>query len=217
MIIKCPNCNRRFDLQRRPPVTFCCPRCSFTAPFSVVISCQEMSSSTESTKADLPKSENLGSTMGSVAKNNSEMNTKTNVVIPPQHNATRVVEGLANPAKTRLVPNLQIQPKGVIQITYRGKNYGAKELPRGNPYTIGRNSSDGTAQVKITPDISMSRIHAKMRTGSSNGQPVYQISSARSENPVYVNGAPIQVGKGYILKSGDKILMGETTMVFRLI
>lgn len=217
MIIKCPNCNRRFDLQRRPPVTFCCPRCSFAAPFSVIINDMETSSSKESTKSELPKSEDLGTSMGNAMENNSDINTKTNMVTPPQHNATRVVDGLAATAKTRLVPNLQIQPKGVLQITYKGKSYGAKELPRGNPYTIGRNSSDSNAQLKITPDISMSRVHANMRTGSSNGQPVYQISSVRADNLVYVNGSPIAMGKAYILKSGDKIVMGETTMVFRLI
>ena len=37
MIITCPSCNRRFDLQRRPPKQFRCPKCGFTTAFSEVL------------------------------------------------------------------------------------------------------------------------------------------------------------------------------------
>jgi pSer/pThr/pTyr-binding forkhead associated (FHA) protein len=50
-----------------------------------------------------------------------------------------------------------------------------------------------------------------------NGQIVYQITSVKDENPVYVNNQPIKKGKAYSLKNGDQIKMGDTTMLFRLI
>jgi len=52
MIIKCPNCGRRFDLQRQPPATFRCPKCSFTVPFSIVLHEQNSESKPVSTSAD---------------------------------------------------------------------------------------------------------------------------------------------------------------------
>ena len=46
---------------------------------------------------------------------------------------------------------------------------------------------------------------------------IYQITSAKSSNPVYVNGNPVPQGKSVNLKNGDTLRMGETTLVFRII
>ena len=45
MVIQCPSCGRKFNLERRPPLTFRCPKCSFTTPFSVLLN-EQMSPST---------------------------------------------------------------------------------------------------------------------------------------------------------------------------
>ena len=89
-------------------------------------------------------------------------------------------------------------------------------MPYGN-YELGRLSSDSNAKIKIAPDMAMSRIHAGMRTTKINGQIVYQITSVKNENPVYVNNQPVGKGKACSLKNGDMIRMGDTTMVFRLL
>ena len=144
----------------------------------------------------------------------------TRVVDNLQNDKTRMVEGLNQDVKTRLVPGLQTQPqkRAVFQMSYQGRSYGVINLPYGNFYNLGRQSSDSKAQIKLTPDISMSRIHAGMRTiQTPQGYVVYQITSAKNSNPVYVNGNPVPQGKSVNLKNGDTLRMGETTLVFRIL
>ena len=126
--------------------------------------------------------------------------------------------GLNGGLKTRLIPELQQKSKGILQVSFQGMSFGTISLPHGNYYNLGRKSSDSTAQIKITPDIAMSRIHAGMRTVKTPaGQIVYQITSVKTENPVYVNGHAIPKGKAYSLKTGDMIKMGETLMRFQMV
>lgn len=208
MIIKCPYCGRRFDLQRRPPETFCCPKCSYKVPFSVIL--QEQHSEKATTTA--AQTENDPVTEGNGAKG------LPTSVINGQGNKTVVVEGLNEELKTKLIPELQQKSKGILQVIFQGMNFGTINLPHGKYYNLGRKSSDSKAQIKITPDIAMSRIHAGMRTVKTpTGQIVYQITSVKTENPVYVNGHAIPKGKAYNLKTGDMIKMGETIMKFQMV
>ena len=185
MIITCPNCGCKYNLTRKPPVTFHCRKCSFTIPFNILLNEANKNTSMESTSS-------------------SEMGNVTNSSVPqsPIGSASTIVE-----KKT----------KGILQITFNGKNFGTINLPHGNFFNLGRLSLDGTATIKLTPDIAMSRIHAGMRTVMINGELVYQINSAKENNPVFVNGKPIAKGKAFNLKSGDTLKMGDTTMVFRMV
>ena len=106
---------------------------------------------------------------------------------------------------------------GEFAVTFNGQNYGVVKLPNGKSFTVGRRSSDSKAQIQLTPDIAMSRIHAGMRTVQVNGQVVYQITSAKANNPVFVNAMPIAPGKACNLKTGDKVQMGNTILVFRMV
>lgn len=204
MIIKCPYCGRRFELQRRPPKTFCCPKCSYKVPFSVIL---EEQHSEEHKNTDKTQS---------ATDNGQAQSMPTSV--NSGHNNTVVVEGLNGNMKTQLIPELQSNKKGILSVTYRGMSFGTIKLPYGNYYNLGRKSSDSNAQIKITPDIAMSRIHAGMRTVKTpSGQIIYQITSVKNDNPVYVNGQPIAKGKAYNLKPGDSIKMGETVMIFQMV
>ena len=206
MIITCPSCGRRFNLERRPPVTFRCPKCSFNAPFSTILnernSAEPNINNTQDGHIEIPL--------------NEDSSNKTKVVSSLADNGhTKVVSELANVGKTSVIPALQPQKKGVFLVSFQGRQYGTIPLPFGN-FELGRNSSDSNAKVKLTPDMSMSRIHAGMRTTKINGQMVYQITSVKNENPVFVNNCPIAKGKAYNLKNGDQVRMGDTIMVFRL-
>jgi len=152
-------------------------------------------------------------TVTTMATDNTMVDDKTQVASGLVDDHTKVVASLQY--KTAVVPSLQ-QKKGVLQVSFNGHPYSTIPLPFGS-FDLGRMSSDSSAKVKITPDMSMSRIHAGMRTTKINGQTVYQITSAKNENPVYVNNQPIGKGKAYSLKNGDVIKMGDTTMVFRLL
>lgn len=193
MIIKCPGCGRRFNLERRPPATFHCPKCAFTAPFSSILN--------ESNSSD-----------ASISTQSEQISLNTN----EGYNKTKVVSELAHAGHTSVVPTLQQQPqKAAFSVTFQGHPYAIIPLCFGN-YELGRNSSDSKAKVKLTPDMKMSRIHAGMRTVKMEGQIVYQITTVRSDNPVYVNGNPIAKGKAYNLKHGDEVRMGDTIMIFRM-
>lgn len=208
MIIKCPNCGFRYELQRRPPATFHCRKCSFSIPFHIVLSEQGLNPSMEVTNTDMNV---LGDS--TVATPSASMEYKTEVVAISENNHTKVVPGLAE--KTKVVQSLQ-QKRGVLQVTFNNRPYSTIPLPFGN-FDLGRLSSDSKAQIKVAPDMSMSRIHAGMRTAKINGQVVYQITSVKDENPVYVNNQPVKKGKAFSLKNGDQIKMGDTIMVFKLV
>lgn len=206
MIIRCPGCGRRFNLERRPPITFRCPKCSFCAPFSTILnenkSGESNQNNTQDGHIDVPI--------------NEDSFNKTKVVSSLVGNEQMtVVEELANSGKTSVIPALQPQKRYAFIVSFHGHQYGSIQLPFGS-FEVGRNSSDSKAKVKLTPDLSMSRIHAGMRTTKINGQIVYQITSVKNENPVFVNNCPIAKGKAYNLKNGDQVRMGETTMVFSI-
>lgn len=219
MIITCPGCGRQFELQRKPPKTFKCPRCSFSTPFNIVLG---MSQSTGTGAV---------SSQGAIGMPGAGISAPpTNPGEVPAESAgdkTRVVDGLgisgavtaANEEKTKMVAALQKQSKrGVFQITFAGVSYGVLPIPVGKTFNVGRRSSDGNALLKLTPDISMSRVHAMMRTGvNDSGDVNFQIATLKDENPVYVNGKVLPKGKGVTLHNGDRIKMGDTDIVFRLI
>lgn len=216
MIIKCPNCGRRFELQRRPPERFKCPKCRYTTFFSEILGVQNANSSSENPMLDTPSMSDSLKTGDSAATSIVEKPTK--VVDDLLNQETMVVKGLGGGEKTELIPGLQKKQQGILQVTYRGTNYGVVRLPLTNNFSLGRRSSDSNAQVKLTPDMTMSRIHAGMRLVTSPmGNTTYQITSAKDSNPVYVNRVPIPKGKPINLKNGDTLQMGETIMIFRLI
>lgn len=205
MIIKCPECGRRFDLQRRPPKMFHCPKCSFTVPFSVLLNEQNGEVQAANT---IP---------GNVNVEAPESNGTR--IVDSLHNddKTRIVDINSNADKTRLVESMQIKKQGEFIVSFEGHNCGVIRLPYGKSFDVGRRSSDSKAQIKLTPDMSMSRIHAGMRTVNIKEHVIYQITSVKASNPVYVNGQPIPPGKAYNLKSGDKVVMGKTSLEFRMV
>lgn len=195
-IIKCPDCGCMFKLNQKPSKTFCCPRCQHKAPFDEVLRLNDSAATQlESTPSN---SNNCVSASTTVSE------------------ATKVVNF---GEKTKLVPGLQ-QPKfqtATFIIIFKGIRIGSVTLPQSGSFNLGRRSKDSQAQIKIAPDMTMSRVHAAMRAIRANdGQIMYQITTIKPENPVYVNGTMVMKGKVHTLKSGDMIQLGETVMTFKL-
>ncbi len=190
-IIKCPNCNSLFKLNQKPTQTFSCPKCKHKAPFDEIMK-QEYD---RETQVDTPQ-----------VKGNSNLAGESTKVVNFGEK-TVIVAGLQpNPSKT-----------AILNISYKGVNIGKVTLPKSGNFNLGRRSSDSTAHIKIAPDMTMSRVHAAMRVVITNeGKSQYQITTIKPENPVYVNGVTIGKGKICILKSGDKIQLGETELTFKL-
>lgn len=201
MIIRCPNCGTLFNLTTKPSKTFKCPKCKYSTPFSVVLS------DTDNSWDKVTNAE-----PGLDADNNSQPTTS------PGSDATRIATNVIG-EKTMLVPGLQAPTakRAALRLRYRGVDCGIVQLPPSGNFSLGRKSSDSTAQIRLTPDISMSRIHAGMRTlKTQTGLTIYQITSAKVDNPVFVNGQPIAKGKACNLKNGDKLRMGETDIIFQI-
>lgn len=191
LIIKCPNCNSLFKLNQKPSKTFSCPKCHIKVPFDEIIRGKdELVTQLEPTP---------------VTADSKAIGEVTQVVNFGE--------------KTMLVPGLQ-QPSGktaTLIISFKGINIGKAILPGNGNFNLGRRSSDSTAQIKLAPDMTMSRVHAAMRTvRGKEGNIDYQITTIKQENPVFVNGVMIGKGKICTLKSGDIIQMGKTVLTFKL-
>lgn len=192
LIIKCPKCNSLFKLNQKPSKTFICSKCQYKAPFDEIIS-QAVSPGTRQE----PYSEKI--------------ETKTQNL---EGEATKVVNF---GEKTMLVPGLQKaeDKTAVLSIAFKGVTIGKATLPKSGNFNLGRRSSDSAAQIKLAPDMTMSRVHAAMRTVRGiDGRIAYQITTIKPENPVYVNGVMIGKGKICTLKAGDRIQLGETVLTF---
>lgn len=190
IIIKCPHCGNLFKLKKKPNNPFHCNKCQYDAPFEEVL-----------------KNKDLAPIKAEVLTEKTEIN--------PTNEATKVVNF---GDKTKLVPGLQHHNNKTasLEIVYKNVKLGQVKLPPIGNFTLGRRSKDSTAQIKIAPDMTMSRIHAAMRTVNTNdGRIIYQITTIKPENPVYVNSAKIERGKICSLKSGDRIQLGETILIFK--
>lgn len=83
-------------------------------------------------------------------------------------------------------------------------------------YILGRKSSDSNATLQLAPDISMSRQHARLSVQMIGGMIMAQIQSLKASNPVFVNGSICPVEKQIILKSGDRLQLGATLVLFTI-
>lgn len=81
-------------------------------------------------------------------------------------------------------------------------------------YILGRKSSDSTATLQLAPDISISRQHARLAVQMVGGRTMAQVIGLKSNNPIYVNGKMYMAGQPCTLKSGDKLQLGMTTVLF---
>lgn len=84
-----------------------------------------------------------------------------------------------------------------------------KVLPlKTGTYTLGRDSIDSKASVRVAPDRYMSRLHAKIDVTPGGTT----ITGIAENNPILVNGKSIQAGIPVALRNGDKVQLGMTTL-----
>lgn len=88
-------------------------------------------------------------------------------------------------------------------------------VPQGS-YTLGRESSDSCASLKIAPDPYMSRLHARFDVGMDPGGMPCRITALNSANAVFVNNRRLECGQTEELHDGDRILLGMTTLRLRV-
>ena len=113
---------------------------------------------------------------------------------------------------TKVAPGIGMQSKAYISVIGNNARY---VLSQG-VYVLGRKSSDSTASLQLAQDISMSRQHARLAVQTVGGKLMAQIVGLKANNPIFVNGKMYAAGQPYTLKSGDRIQLGMTRIVFSL-
>lgn len=115
-------------------------------------------------------------------------------------------------APTKVSPNMSTQLRAYLTIV--GSN--SKFVINQGVYVLGRRSSDSKATLQLAPDISMSRQHARLAVQLVGGKLMAQLVGLKADNPVIINGKAYTAGKPCTLKSGDKLQLGQTRMVFTI-
>lgn len=131
----------------------------------------------------------------------------------PEHLRTQIGTAGAhiNGMTTRVAPSTEIYV--IIEAVESGRRF---RLKRGI-YTIGRDSSDSRAALRIAPDKYISRLHAEIEhniTPSKSG--AVTIRSLSPKNALFINNRKIEAGGRIALADGDKILIGMTTVTVRI-
>lgn len=115
--------------------------------------------------------------------------------------------------KTRIAGQAQMGMTGTMSLIVESTGMSFPLMP--GTYILGRASSDSKATLKLAPDPYMSRQHARLVIDTSMGKLQCQLSSLASANPIFINNKKIPQGSAVTLKSGDKILLGMTTIMFK--
>lgn len=79
---------------------------------------------------------------------------------------------------------------------------------------IGRRAQTGTADIKISTDMYMSRRHVQIDVVKKNGGYEHHLVEINSKNIVNLNGKPINRGDVLVLKFGDILTLGTTDIAF---
>ena len=140
---------------------------------------------------------------------------------PPTKGVTNSEATAAMPSgKTRLAPSTDQGTKVIAGGENEVKAYltisgtGAKLVLTPGVYIMGRKSSDSNATLQLAPDITMSRQHVRIAVQSVGGKVMSQIIGLKAANPVIVNGKVLPAGQPLTLKSGDRLQLGNTIVVY---
>lgn len=76
-------------------------------------------------------------------------------------------------------------------------------------YTLGRDSIDSNANVKLSPDPYMSRLHARLDISASSPSSVVLIPM-NPKNNIFINDYRVSPNNPICIKNGDIILLGMT-------
>ena len=128
--------------------------------------------------------------------------------IPKPQPVTRSGDGIGK--KTIVAHNNMNKVNGYLTVVGSNNKFVLDQ----NIYIIGRKSSDSTANLQVAPDISISRKHARLTMQHVGDKVNAVIIGLKHDNPIVVNGKEYAAGIPCELKTGDKLKLGTTEMVF---
>ena len=105
------------------------------------------------------------------------------------------------PASAATVGQIRVKTTGEIQFLKQGRNI------------IGRRASTGTADIKISNDMYMSRQHVRIDVVKKISGYEHHLVEINSTNVVKLNGKPINRGDILVLKFGDTMTLGTTDII----
>lgn len=100
------------------------------------------------------------------------------------------------------IGQIRVKATGEVQFLKAGQNI------------IGRRAQTGTADIKISNDMYMSRQHVEIDVVQKAGGYEHHLVEINSKNIVKLNGRPINRGDVLIMKFGDTLTLGATDIVF---
>lgn len=99
---------------------------------------------------------------------------------------------------------------GVIKVLSSGRCFQLKE----GTNVLGRVAKTGTADLKISTDPYMSRRHLQVDVVKTAKGLEHRLVEIDSKNIIILNGRPIRRGDVLKLKFGDRMVLGQTEVVF---
>ncbi|MBD5239300.1 MAG: FHA domain-containing protein [Bacteroidales bacterium] len=109
---------------------------------------------------------------------------------------------------------LVMPPKTVADIgQIRVKSTNEVQFLKAGQNVIGRRARTGTADIKISTDMYMSRRHVMIDVVKKSSGYEHHLVEINSTNIVQLNGKPINRGDVLVLKFGDTLTLGKTDIV----
>ena len=105
------------------------------------------------------------------------------------------------PPTAYAIGQIRVASTNEIQFLREGRN------------VIGRRARTGTADIKISTDMYMSRRHVMIEVVKKGSGYEHRLVEINSKNIVKLNGEPINRGDILILKFGDTMTLGTTDIV----
>lgn len=129
---------------------------------------------------------------------------------PVREDGATVLGGIPTGGETQLGPVSVSRKKAYMELN--GVRYNL-EIGRN---TIGRKAKTSSADVQLdTPDLYMSRQHAIINVRRlPDGSIKSDIANDQNKNATRVNGMELLASDEIVLNDGDRIQMGDTTVIF---
>lgn len=120
---------------------------------------------------------------------------------------TKIGGGAPLPPGARTVVSAPvISPAVTLRILPAGRSFTLQQ----GVYTLGRDSSDSQASVRLAPDPYMSRQQVRLEIMHKPGATSCRLICLNTTNPVFVNDRQVDPHFGVELRNGDILLMGMT-------
>lgn len=134
---------------------------------------------------------------------------KANASVYQSGAQARGAQGADDMPTQLIIPPKSVSDIGQIRVAATGEI----QFLKAGQNIIGRRAQTGTADIKISTDMYMSRRHVRIDVVNKGNGYEHRLVEINSKNIVKLNGKPINRGDILILKFGDTMTLGTTEIV----